>query len=116
MPGADPLVLDTATIARLCAWLETAELPPPPFDALPGVQAFDIELLRRQTLRSVQAGDGTYGPALMRLRYWSRARSTPTLSTCARARDWIATRSTACAMTSRGCCWRLECLAASSWR
>ena len=51
------------------AWLESAELPPPPPDTLPGVQAFDVELLRRQTLRSVQVGDGDYEPALMRLRY-----------------------------------------------
>ena len=59
-------MLDASAIARLCAWLESAELPSPPLEAMPGVQAFEVELLRRQTLRSVQVGDGDYGPALTR--------------------------------------------------
>ena len=63
------MMLDAADIARLCAWLERVDLPPPPLDTLPGVRAFDVELLRRQTLRSVQVGDGDCGPALLRLRH-----------------------------------------------
>ena len=52
------MMLDATAIARLCVWLERAELPAPPLDTLPGVQAFDVELLRRQVLHSVQVGDG----------------------------------------------------------
>jgi hypothetical protein len=66
---------DPTPIARLCAWLERAELPLPPLDTLPGVQAFDVELLRRQTLRSAQVGDGDDGPALARLRYLAALRT-----------------------------------------
>src|SRR5919199_3076823 len=54
------MTLDAAAIARLCAWLQAAELPPAPLDTLPGVQACDVELLRRQVLHSVQVGDGDY--------------------------------------------------------
>jgi hypothetical protein len=61
--------LDAAAIARLCAWLETADLPAPPLDTLPGAQAYDVGLLRRQVLHSVQVGDGDYTSALARLRY-----------------------------------------------
>jgi hypothetical protein len=63
------VTLDAAAIARLRAWLKNAELPPPPVDTLPGVQAFDIELPRRQVFRSAQAGDGDYAGALTKLAY-----------------------------------------------
>jgi hypothetical protein len=33
------------------------------------VQAFGLELLRRQVLHSIQIGDGDHAPALTRLRY-----------------------------------------------
>ena len=67
-----PVVVKTRArshLARLCAWLETAELPPPPLNALPDVQAFDVELLRRQVLHSVRVGDGDYPSAVARLQY-----------------------------------------------
>jgi hypothetical protein len=57
-------MLDPATIARLCTWLECAELPAPSLDVLPGVHAFDVELLWLRTLHSVQAADGDYPTAL----------------------------------------------------
>ena len=76
-------MLDLTAIAHLCAWLESAELPPPPLDALPGVQAVDVELLRRQTLRSVQVGDGDYGSALSRLRYLAAGYGPPDIAALA---------------------------------
>jgi hypothetical protein len=63
------VTLEAAAIARLCAWLQTAELPPAPLETLPGVQAFDIELLRHQLLASIAAGLVGYGPAVGELRY-----------------------------------------------
>jgi hypothetical protein len=63
------MALDAAAIARLWAWLESADLPPVRLDTLPDVQVFDVELLPRHTLHSIQVGDGDYGPALARLRY-----------------------------------------------
>ena len=77
-------MLDASAIARLCAWLESAELPSPALDAMPGVQAFDAELLRCQTLRSVQVGDGDYGPALSRLRYLAARYGPPEIAALAR--------------------------------
>jgi hypothetical protein len=79
--------LDAAPIARLCAWLETADLPAPPLDTLPGVQAFDIELLRRRILHSVQVGDGDYGPALVRLRYLAARYGPPEIAALARPEE-----------------------------
>jgi hypothetical protein len=70
-------MLDPVAIARLCAWLEHAALPAPPLERLPGVQAFDVELLRRQTLRSVQASGGDYDTALARLRYLAARYGSP---------------------------------------
>lgn len=35
--------LGATAIARLCGWLERAELPAPPLDTLPGVQTFDVQ-------------------------------------------------------------------------
>ena len=78
------MTLDAAAIARLCAWLERAELPAPPLDTLPGVQAYDVELLRRQVLHSVQVGDGDYGPALARLRYLAARYGPPEITALAR--------------------------------
>jgi hypothetical protein len=46
-----------------------AELPPAPLDTLSGVQAYDVELMRRQVLHSVRVGQGDYGPALAKLCY-----------------------------------------------
>ena len=79
--------LDAAAIARLCAWLQSAELPPAPLDTLPGVQAFDVELLRRQVLHSVQVGDGDYGPALTRLRYLAARYGPPEICALARPEE-----------------------------
>ena len=79
--------LDAAAIARLCAWLQTAELPPPPLDTLPGVQAFDVELLRRQVLHSVQVGDGDYASALARLRYLAAQYGPPEIAELARPEE-----------------------------
>jgi hypothetical protein len=76
--------LDAAAIARLCAWLKRAELPPAPLDTLPGVQAFDLGLLRRQVLHSVQVGDGDYGPALAKLRYLAARYGLPEIAALAR--------------------------------
>ena len=73
-------MLGAAAIARLCAWLQSAELPAPPLDTLPGVQAFDVELLRRQVLGSIQVGDGDYTAALMRLRYLYSTPGAPSAS------------------------------------
>jgi hypothetical protein len=78
------VTLDAAAIARLCAWLERAELPPPPLDTLPGVQAFDVERLRRQVLTSVQVGGGDYSAALMRLRYLAARYGPPEIAALAR--------------------------------
>ena len=78
------MTLDAAAIARLCAWLERAELPPSPLDTLPGVQAFDVELLRRRTLRSLQVGDGDYTSALARLRYLAARYGPPEIAALAR--------------------------------
>ena len=75
---------DPTPIARLCAWLETADLPAPPLDTLPGAQAYDVELLRRQVLHSVQVGDGDYGPALARLRYLAARYGSPEIRALAR--------------------------------
>jgi hypothetical protein len=50
---------------------------------LPGVQAFDVELLRRQVLHSVQVGDGDYGPALTRLRYLAARYGPPEIAALA---------------------------------
>jgi hypothetical protein len=80
-------VLDAADIARLGAWLESAELPPPPLDTMPGVQAFDVELLRRETLRSVQVGGGDYWSAINRLRYLAARYGPPEISVLARPDD-----------------------------
>ena len=77
--------LDAAAIARLCAWLERAELPAPRLDVLPGVQAFDVELMRRQVLHSVQAVDGDYEPALLKLRYLAARYGPPEIAVLARA-------------------------------
>ena len=74
-------------IARLCAWLEHAELPPPPLDALPAVQAFDVELLRGQRLRSVQGGGGDYSSALSRLRYLAARYGPPELALLAKPEE-----------------------------
>ena len=79
--------LDAAAIVRLCAWLETAELPPPPLDTLPGVQAFDVDLLRRQILRSLQVGDGDYTSALARLRYLAARYGPPEIAALARPEE-----------------------------
>lgn len=80
-------MLDTAAIARLCAWLESVQLPSPPLDTLPGVQAFDVELLRRQTLHSIEAGDGGYSAALAKLRYLAARYGLPEIAALARPED-----------------------------
>ena len=49
------------------------------------MQAFDVELLRRQVLHSVQVGDGDYGPALVKLRYLAARYGPPELAALARA-------------------------------
>jgi hypothetical protein len=81
------MTLDAAAIARLCPWLERTELPAPPLDTLPGVQAFDVDLLRRQVLHSVQDGDGDYGPALTRLRYLAARYGSPEIARLARPEE-----------------------------
>jgi hypothetical protein len=48
------------------------------------VQAFDVELMRRQALHSVQAGDGDYPTALMRLRYLAARYGPPEIAALAR--------------------------------
>jgi hypothetical protein len=48
------------------------------------VEAFDVELLRRQVLGSVQVGDGDYGPALARLRYLAARYGPPAIAALAR--------------------------------
>jgi hypothetical protein len=48
------------------------------------VQAYDVELLRRQVLHSVQVGDGDYGPALFRLRYLAAQYGPPEIAALAR--------------------------------
>ena len=78
------MALDPAAIARLCAWLERAELPPAPLDTLPGVQAFDVELLRRQVLHSVRVGDGDYPSAVARLHYLAARYGPPEIAALAR--------------------------------
>jgi hypothetical protein len=79
---------DAAALARLCAWLETAELLPVPLGAPPGVQAFDIELLRRQLLlASLAAGRAGYGPAVTELRYLVARYAPPAIAALARADD-----------------------------
>jgi hypothetical protein len=61
-----------------------AALPAQPLDTLPGVQAFDVELLRRQVLHSVQVGGGDYGPAQLRLRYLAARYGPPEIAALAR--------------------------------
>ena len=83
-PSPLSMTLHAAAIARLCAWLKRAELPAPPLDTLPGVRAFDVDLLRRQVLHSVQVGDGDYTGALARLRYLAARYGPPELAALAR--------------------------------
>ena len=71
------MTLDAAAIARLCAWLETAKLPPPPLHALPGVQAFDVELLRWQLLAFIAA--------VAELRYLAARYGPPAIAALARS-------------------------------
>jgi hypothetical protein len=78
------VTLDAAAIASLCACLDTAELPPAPLDTLPGVQAFDVELLRRQLLGSIAAGLAGYGPAVAELRYLAARYGPPAIAALAR--------------------------------
>lgn len=54
---------------------------------LPGVQAFDVELLRRQILHSIQVSDGGYLTALARLRYLAARYGPPELAALARAEE-----------------------------
>jgi hypothetical protein len=54
---------------------------------LAGAQAFDVELLRRQTLRSAQVGGGDYGPALVRLRYLAACYAPPEIAALARPEE-----------------------------
>lgn len=79
-----PVTLDTAAIARLCASLESAELPLAPLETLPGVQAFAIELVRRQLLGSIAAGLAGYGPAVAELRYLAARYGPPAIAALAR--------------------------------
>ena len=87
LDAPDRVSLDAAAIARLCTWLQTAELPAPPLDTLPGVRTFDVELLRRQVLHSIQVGDGDYGPALARLRYLAARYGPPEIAALARPEE-----------------------------
>jgi hypothetical protein len=43
------------TILRLRAWLAAAALPAPPLKTMPGVEAYDVELLRSQLLADLAA-------------------------------------------------------------
>ena len=51
------------------------------------MQAFDVDLLRRQVLHSVQVGDGDYEPALMRLRDLAARCGPPEIAALARPEE-----------------------------
>ena len=55
-------------ILRLRAWLATAELPDPPLALMPGVTAYDVELLRRRLLAETASPSGP-DRALLELRH-----------------------------------------------
>jgi hypothetical protein len=58
--------MDSEAIEDLLTWLEEAELPPPPLRSMPGVEHYNVELMRKQFLEFVPAGDNI---ALLKLRY-----------------------------------------------
>jgi hypothetical protein len=69
-------------ILRLRAWLADAELPDPPLVLMPGVEAYDVELLRRRLLAATALGDD--GTALLHLRYLAARYGPPELAALAR--------------------------------
>jgi hypothetical protein len=68
--------MDSKAIEDLLTWLEEAELPPPPLRSMPGVEAYDVERMRRELLSDVPAGDST---ALLKLRYLAVRYGPPTV-------------------------------------
>jgi hypothetical protein len=76
-------MLDAAAIARLCAWLERAELPRRRWTRCRGVQTFDLELLRRRVPQSVQVGHGDHGSAVFKLRYLAARYASPEIGVVA---------------------------------
>jgi hypothetical protein len=48
------------------------------------VQAFDVDLLRRQVLHSIEVADGNYPSALLRVRYLAARYGPPEFAALAR--------------------------------
>ena len=69
-------------ILRLRAWLADAELPDPPLALMPGVTAYDVELLRSRLLAATALGDD--GTALLNLRYLAARYGPPGIAALAR--------------------------------
>jgi hypothetical protein len=69
-------------ILRLRAWLATADLPDPPLKLMPGVEAYDVELLRDQVLAATVVGDDR--TALLNLRYLTARYGPPEIAALAR--------------------------------
>jgi hypothetical protein len=70
-------------ILRLRAWLADAELPDPPLKTMPGVEAYDVELLRPQLLAET-ASPGGLARALLELRYLAAHYGPPEIAALAR--------------------------------
>ena len=70
-------------ILRLRAWLATAEPPAPPLRLMPGVEAFDVALLRAQLLAETASPSGS-GTALLNLRYLAAHYGPPEIAALAR--------------------------------
>jgi hypothetical protein len=75
-PGRD-------AILRLRAWLATADLPDPPLKTMPGVEAYDVELLRAHILAGT-ASPGGLERALLELRYLAAHYGPPEIAALAR--------------------------------
>ena len=59
-------MLTQHSINALLSWLEVADLPDPPLRLMPGVEAYDVELMREQLLIGVPGGSRA---DLLKLRY-----------------------------------------------
>jgi hypothetical protein len=71
-----------AAIARLRAWLATAELAAPPLLTIPGVEAYDVALLRARLLAETAVGDA--GTATLKLRHLAARYGPPEIAALAR--------------------------------